>query len=164
MLTGPPACGKNTIGAQLGKRLDRCAVIEADALRRMVVHPTRLPWEGDEGHKQSQLGIDNACALAHNFHRAGFNVVISDALTTSMLDSYRKKLDPISLHTILVLPSKEEVTRRVLSRPDYLSQGQLELLYAQQEAFGDYDEQLDNTDMSIEQAVDWVLERWPNRR
>ncbi len=160
LLTGPPASGKNTIGEQLAKRLERCAVIDSDALRRMVIQPQKLSWEGEEGARQLTLGIENTCALAHNFNNLGYHVVISDTLTEATLAHYRRCLSDLAIWTVLILPTQEEIARRLISRPDYLSRGQVELLYTQQAQFTGYDEKLDNTTLSIRDAVAWVMDRW----
>jgi len=128
----------------------------------MVIQPNKLPWEGDEGHKQQLLGIDNTCGLANKFHDNNFNVVLTDAVTDATLSRYKDALS-VELFTVLILPTQEEVARRLLSRPDYLSRGQAEVLYTQQASFGGYDEVLDNTELSIAEATDWVLERWPGK-
>lgn len=160
LLTGPPASGKNTIGEQLGKRLSRCAVIDTDAIRRMVVKPQKFSWEGEEGARQLTLGVDNACALARNFDSENYNVVIADTLTESLLARYREQLSELSIWTVLILPTQEEIARRLISRPDYLSRGQVEVAYAQQAQFTEYDAKLDNTELAIRDAVSWVMDRW----
>jgi chloramphenicol 3-O-phosphotransferase len=160
LLTGPPAAGKNTIAELLARRLDHCAVIDADTVRRMVVRPQRAPWEGKEGVLLQQLGIQNACALARNFVADDYDVVIVDIVTTATLDIYRTSLDGVAIHTVQVLPSEEEIAARLLSRPDYLSRGEITAIYDQQSRFADYDDKLDNTAMEPEDAATWLLERW----
>ena len=163
LLTGPPASGKNTIGEQLAKRLDRCAVIDTDAVRRMIVNPHKSAWEGEEGARQLVLGVENACDLARNFDEQGYRVVITDTLTESLLEQYRDELSEFSLWTVLILPTQEEIARRLISRPDYLSRGRVEVAYAQQAQFTGYDEKLDNTELAIGDAVSWVMDRWLQR-
>lgn len=71
ILTGPPAAGKNSTASIFAKELSRCAVIDVDVVRWMVVQPHKAPWDGDEGKAQQKLGVQNACALARNFIDAG---------------------------------------------------------------------------------------------
>jgi hypothetical protein len=60
----------------------RCAFIDVDDVRQLVVTGAAAPWKGTEGRVQQRLGAMNACALAINFVNAGFDVVIVDVLIT----------------------------------------------------------------------------------
>lgn len=81
IITGPPAAGKSTVGPIIAGQLERCAVIDVDLVRAMVVQPHVAPWLSEEGLSQLRLGAENASALARNFVNAGFDVVILDVLT-----------------------------------------------------------------------------------
>ena len=160
LLTGPPAAGKNATAELVARRVDRCAVIDVDLVRRMIVHPRLASWQGEEGARQHRLGAENACAIARNLHDEGFSVVMVDIVTPGALEVYRERLGPCDLRTIQLLPSEAEIAARMLSRPDYLSRGEVSALYDQQSRFTDYDDKLDNTAMDPEAAADWLLERW----
>lgn len=160
LLTGPPASGKNTIAEMLAKRLERCAAIDVDELRTMIVQPNNLTWESRERSAQEDLVVKNACALAANFMDAGYDVVISDVITEGSLDIYKRSLSKAELKTILLLPTENEIMGRLLSRPDYLSRGEVSSVYDQQARFSDYDDKLDNTELQPDAVVEWLLERW----
>lgn len=59
---------------------ERCAVIEVDDLRQMLVRPHTPPWDGAEGLRQQRLGIVNASLMATTFAVDGAEVVIADVL------------------------------------------------------------------------------------
>lgn len=67
ILTGPAGAGKNTIASLLTKQRTKCVVIDVDVVRWMVAQPHKAPWNGEEGVKQQELGVENACLLAKNF-------------------------------------------------------------------------------------------------
>ena len=67
ILTGPAGAGKNTVAEIFAKKRERCAVVDVDVVRHMLVEPHKAPWAGDEGRVQQVLGVQNACALAKNF-------------------------------------------------------------------------------------------------
>lgn len=160
LLSGPPASGKNTIAELLAKRLERCAAIDVDQLRCMVVQPDTTTWESRERAARNDLAVANACAVAHNFMNAGYDVVISDVITETSLAKYKKALSNTAMKTIVLLPTKEEIMGRLLSRPDYLSRGEVQSQYDQQTRFADYDERLDTTHMEPDTVVDWLLDHW----
>jgi adenylate kinase family enzyme len=159
LITGPPASGKNTIGETIARRRPHCAAIDVDLIRQMIT-PQRNPWEGEEGRRQQDLAVYNAATLARNFHQAGYDSVISDVVTESSLDQYRKELKDTVIYTVLLLPSEDEISARMLSRPDYLSRGEMSPVYDQQAQFLSYDARLDNTEMSSDEGASWVLDRW----
>jgi len=160
LLTGPPASGKNTIATLLAKRLERCAAIDVDQLRLMIVQPNGITWESRERAAQEDLVVRNACSLAQNFMEAGSDVIISDVITERSLETYKSSLSQTSIKTVLLLPTETEVMGRLLSRPDYLSRGEVTSVYDQQARFEDYDEKLDNTELQPDEVVEWLLQRW----
>lgn len=54
ILTGPPAAGKSTLGPLIAKQRRRCAVIDVDWVRAMLVQPHIAPWLGEEGMAQQE--------------------------------------------------------------------------------------------------------------
>jgi chloramphenicol 3-O-phosphotransferase len=83
LLFGPSGTGKSTLARLLAGRLPRCACIEVDALRYMIVGglvagsggtpPSQAP---EEYRRQCWLGVANAVRLAHGFAAEGFSSVI----------------------------------------------------------------------------------------
>ena len=48
-VTGPPAVGKSTAARSLASTRPRCAVVEVDDLRRLVLTGAAAPWDGEAG-------------------------------------------------------------------------------------------------------------------
>ncbi len=156
ILSGPPAAGKNTIAGVFAKLLKRCAVIDVDALRWMVLQPHKAPWEGKEGEAQQLLGVQNACILAKNFLQQKFDVVILDVLSDKTAGMYQQELKEYSPKTILLLPTYAEITKRNKMRPPRLKSEEIEICYKGQEAFMLYDEKIDNTNMTAEEVAKYL--------
>ena len=160
ILTGPPASGKNTIAMQLAPHLSRCAVIDVDLVRWMVIHPHKAPWDGEEGKRQQVLGVENTCLLTQSFLEANLSVLILDVLSSETAMLYKTRLAASAPQIILLLPTFEEIIRRnrVRSR---LTNEEISMLYEQNRHFTLYDEKIDNTAVSAEQVVEWFLARYP---
>lgn len=78
LITGAPGAGKTTVANRVARSLSRSAVINGDAIARMVVGGYVWPL-GDPAHeaaRQVALCNDNICSLANNFLDAGFTPVI----------------------------------------------------------------------------------------
>lgn len=161
LVTGPPAAGKNSVAEELASRRERCAVINVDELRQMVVRPKAEPWEGDDGPLQQRLGVQNACSIVCNYEAAGYDSIVVDAMTDAMLAQYRERLADMDVWIVQLMPTEEEIAGRLISRPDYLSRGEVSWLYDQQANLEGYDHRIDNSNMTTEQVVDWMLVRWP---
>lgn len=148
ILTGPAGAGKNTIGVELGKLLDRLAVIDGDDVRQMLKQPHKAPWEGDEGAKQHGLGLENNCLLARSFADSGYNVLILDVVTQAFAARYRSKLKDYPAFIVSLLPSRGVIRTRNQQKPSYLQESEIDWTYQSQEALDDYDERIDNSLLS----------------
>ncbi len=160
IISGPPASGKNTVAEPIAQSHKRASVIDTDVLRNTVVEPYRDPWDGEEGRGQQLLAARNACAMARNFETENYSTIILDVIDNELAASYRQFLDGIDVTIILLLPTKDEIDRRLLTRTDYLTRGDTHLLYEQQTTFTAYDHKLDNTALAASDAANWILERW----
>jgi chloramphenicol 3-O-phosphotransferase len=83
LLFGPSGAGKSTLARLLAGRLPRCACIEIDTLRYMIVgglvaHSGGMPpsQAPEEYQRQCWLGVANAVRLAEGFAAEGFSSVI----------------------------------------------------------------------------------------
>ncbi len=153
ILTGPPATGKNTIGAAFAKLRKKCAVIDVDAVRWMVLQPHKAPWEGSGGKKQQLLGVQNACVLAENFLKQKYDVLILDVVNNKTAQIYREKLKNFNPKIILLLPTYTEIIRRNKLRPPWLKPEEIERCYKEQEMFNAYDTKLDNTNKTADEVA-----------
>ncbi|MFN8493385.1 MAG: hypothetical protein U0350_37650 [Caldilineaceae bacterium] len=149
ILTGPPAAGKSTLGPMLAKQLERCAVIDVDWVRAMLVQPHIAAWWGEAGMAQLRLGAKNACTLAHNFVAEGYDVVILDVLTDETAAIYHAQLAPLAHQIVLLLPSLAAALHRNQTRGQWLTDDEVRLLYAWEEALTVYDRKIDNTDKPV---------------
>ena len=156
ILTGPPGAGKNTVAQIIAKGRSKCAVIDVDLVRWMILQPHMAPWEGNAGKKQQMLGVRNACLLANNFLNEAYEVIILDVLTTDTAKLYKIQLQKNNVKIILLLPTYEEILRRNTLRPPRLKEDEVKMLYDQQKRFTEYDEIVDNTNLSSEETAQKV--------
>lgn len=154
ILTGPAGAGKNTIAHLLGAKRTKCAIIDVDLVRLMASNPHVAPWEnGEEGLKTLEFGAENACLLAKNFLKNGYNVIILDVLSTKSAQVYRKMLSENKNKIVLLLPTLEEVIKRNTMRPPRLKKEEIEWTYKLQENLTIFDEKIDNTNLSAEETA-----------
>jgi len=149
-LTGPPCAGKNTIAALVTKKINRCAVIDVDVVRWMVLQPHKAPWDGEEGKAQQMLGVENACTLAQNFAYADFDVIILDVLTNETANSYKVKLQGFDVKIVLLLPLFDEIMKRNVIRGKRISDEEVEMLYNWQKELSIRDICIDNSNVTAE--------------
>lgn len=155
ILTGPPAAGKNTIAALLAAKRRRCAVIDVDVVRWMLVQPHRAPWDGEEGRAQQQFGITNACLLAKRFAANSCDVILLDVLTDETAALYDAELALFAPKIALLMPALDEIIRRNKARP-ILRDDEVLMLYGWQERLTHFDVKLDNTTLSAQEAAEWL--------
>ncbi|MEK7558717.1 MAG: AAA family ATPase [Patescibacteria group bacterium] len=157
ILTGPAGAGKNTIGHIIAQKREKCAVIDVDDVRHMAIKPHIAPWYGEAGQKQVRLGVKNACALAHNFIEEGFDVIILDVLTDETGRAYRESLKDFNPKIIMLLPTLEKVKERNSSRSYNLAEDRVISLHQEQSEFKDFDERIDNSNISPEETAEKIL-------
>ncbi len=94
IVTGPPGVGKSSVTKELAKAFPKTARIDVDLLREMIQNGNVEPaQESSESHRQIALASENACVLAKNFSKAGFNVFIDDvAFSKKDIDFLFKRL------------------------------------------------------------------------
>jgi hypothetical protein len=159
ILTGPSAAGKNTIAAEYAQRTSsRCAVVDVDVLRWMVLKPHVAPWHGDEGRKQHRLGVENACNVAKNFCQEGFDVLILDIVSEEHAHVYKGALAFAHPRIIRLMPTYEEVLRRndgrlsVVLRPE-----EIDFLYEMQRDLRSFDLSIDNSEIPAREIAEKLL-------
>lgn len=159
ILTGPPAAGKNTVAAQLSQMRERCAVIDVDAVRQMLIKPHHAPWDGDEGVRQQIFGVENACWLARRFADADYDVLILDVIFPFTENVYQEQLQAYRTQIALLLPEREAVLQRNRQR-GWLPDDETMMLYDLMQSFDGYSLKIDNTQRSptvvAQQLMDWL--------
>ncbi len=112
LLNGPGGAGKTTISLLLAQKLKKSVVIEVDKLRHMVKKGLKNPFKS-EGRNQLFLSTKNACILAKNFNKEGFDVIIDECVAgEKRFNLYLKNLVKHNLTVVLLLPSKEILKKR----------------------------------------------------
>jgi predicted kinase len=127
VLTGGPAVGKTTTSRRIANERPRCAVVDVDDLRQLIVSGAVAPWRGMEGKRQHRLGVANACALATNFLDAGFELIIADVLTAETAELYRSALPGCVIVHLIV--TRDEAARRASTRPTWLTSAEFDALH-----------------------------------
>ena len=153
ILTGPPASGKNTIGMLLARQRERCAVIDVDLVRALLVQPHHAPWQGTEGWRQQRLGVLQACTLAVGFAEDGCDVILLDVLSARTLALYRQSLAPHQFKIVQLLPTWAECNRRFHERGPVLTADEFALVYREQEQFTTFDLRVDTTTLAPADAA-----------
>jgi|SRR5208282_1440436 len=103
ILTGPAGGGKNSVASIYANARERCAVIDVDLIRWMVLKPHVAPWGGEDGRGQHRLGVRNACMLARNFIEEGYEVVILDVLSDEIAQTNGLTLVPSMANKLHVM-------------------------------------------------------------
>jgi predicted kinase len=121
LITGIPGAGKSTIARNLSLRFPRAAHIEGDRLGEWItsgrVDPSQQP--DAEGERQIRLNIRNQCLLARSYARAGFVPVLDYPVVSlkNRLDRYRRALDGLDFHLVVLNPGRDAALRRDQARP-----------------------------------------------
>ncbi len=115
ILTGPPGAGKSTIGRLLAKKIKNSAVVSSDDLRALVKNGKAEIGDKKFG-EQLILGAENACLLAKNFYKGGFNVFLDDVLLEDKINVYFNSLKGYNLKIFLLMPNKQVLSKRDLER------------------------------------------------
>lgn len=152
IFTGPPGAGKNSVALLLAQKLERCAFVNVDVVRRMLIKPPVASWESSDSERQRRLGVRNASALTLNFVKDGADVLITDVLTPETARIYKHSLSEYETHIILLLPSFDEVQRRN-EQSERLSEVELVQIYRLQSHFVEYTEKFDNTTTSADELA-----------
>ncbi|MBX3066027.1 MAG: hypothetical protein KF726_23815 [Anaerolineae bacterium] len=157
VLTGPAASGKNTIGHLYATRFcQRGVVIDGDVVRQMLRQPHHAPWDGTEGLAQHRLGVHHNCLLAHSFYLQDCDVIVLDVLWMNLAAQYRAELAPHPLCIVRLLPTWEEVLRRLHSRPPSITDDEARWTYDQQLQLDSADHTLENSTLSPEDCAQWI--------
>jgi gluconate kinase len=119
LISGIPGAGKTTTGRLLAACFPRSAFVEGDLLQEWLV--SGIVWPGDEPAEESErqisLNVRNQCLLAGSYAEAGFTPVIDYVVVSRrLLDEYRRDLDGLALHFVVLHPGKGTVLAREAAR------------------------------------------------
>lgn len=161
IVTGPCGAGKSSIARALAHRWERTAHVDVDDLRNALG-----PWEADystyseESLRQIRLSMDNAVAVAGNFLRNGFNVVIDDVLEdVEQMAYYRAGLPEHRVSIFLLLPDRNVLVERDQARGEDAMGGRALQLHDIFTAIADHDgwQVIDNSRQTVEETVEAVF-------
>ena len=159
VLTGGPAAGKSVTSQRLAATRPRCAIIDVDDVRQLVVSGAAAPWQGQEGVRQQRLGVTNSCAMARNFLAADFEVIVADVLTRETAELYRRELPGCVIVHLVV--SRTEAVRRAATRAAWLTEDEFHALHdADDGQPPDADIRLPVDDLDVAGQADAVAARW----
>ncbi|MEV0827271.1 AAA family ATPase [Nonomuraea rubra] len=158
VLSGPPAAGKSTLGRRLASTRTRCAFIDVDDVRQLVVAGAAAPWEGAEGRRQRRLSAVNACSLARNFVTAGMDVVVADVLNEETLAVYRASLDGLLVVHLHVAYGRAR--ERAEGRPVHITWDEFAMLHREQRSMAVVDLWLDTTRLTVQETTERLLAAW----
>lgn len=160
-LTGPPGAGKTSVGSQVAKRLARCAALDADAVKHMIVSgfytDASMPEGG--GFTEWELLGDSIGVLAANFADKGCDVVISGYIDEA---AWAKIEAHISItHRILLLPELDMVIARDSRRPTETTMGEASVrkhydVFMTKSFYRGF-QRLDTTKQQLEESASHVL-------
>lgn len=159
ILTGGPAVGKSVTARVLAKGREKCAFIDVDDVRQLVVAGGAAPLQGSDGREQQRLGVTNACALAQNFVAAGVEVVVADVLTPETCNLYRRNLpECVVVHMTVSWP---EAMRRAASRTVWLTDDEFRMLHESDAAHPpDADYRISVDALTIQSQAEEVERLW----
>jgi chloramphenicol 3-O-phosphotransferase len=164
LLFGPSGAGKTTTGRLLAGCFPRCAFIEVDVLRYMVVgglvaysggtHPGQAP---EEYLRQCWLGVGNAARLTQGFAAGGFSSVIEGLEDDCRPGSgwAARAFGGLPVFHVALYCGEEELARRWQARGwgDHLPQRALDELRWYREYQAAFDCAVDTTGSTPEESA-----------
>ncbi|MFZ5703947.1 hypothetical protein [Nitrobacter sp.] len=120
ILAGPPAVGHNTVADLVATLHPNLAIVDVDEVRAMA----RASIEGGIGdaawNSAYERSIRQACLLARDFDREGFDVILTDVAPPESLALYRAELVGVrAVRTVLLMADADTLIGRDRDRdPD----------------------------------------------
>ncbi len=165
IVTGAPGAGKTSVAGLLADGMRRAAVLNGDALNRMVVsgHVWALGEPADEAARQVRLCNTNLCDLAVNFADAGFTPVIDWIVPDGeQLRFFLEALAPRPVLLVVLSPGSEACRQRDQDRnprEQFRFDGHDGLTAAMRDGFGSAGWWLDSSGLTAEQTVEQIREQ-----
>lgn len=164
IVTGAPGAGKSTVAGLLAGSLSQSAVLNGDALNRMIV--TGGVWAlgepADEAARQVRLCNTNLCDLAANFADARFTPVIDWIIPDAeQLQFFLEALHPLPVLLVVLSPGSEACRLRDRDRnpgEQFPFKGHNALTATMHAGFGAVGWWFDTSELTAEQTVAEIVE------
>jgi predicted kinase len=166
LITGTMAVGKSSVAQALAERLSKSVHLRGDVFRRMIVsgRAEMTVQLSAEAERRLWLRYRLAAAAADRYVEAGFTVVYQDILIGPALAAVAALYRPHPLAVIVLCPWPEVVAARDAKRAKtgYADQADVyafDRVLRSETPRMDY--WLDNSDPTITETVDRILEHLP---
>ncbi|GAA1878258.1 hypothetical protein GCM10009814_05370 [Lapillicoccus jejuensis] len=162
LVTGSPGAGKSTVARAVAGALSRSALVNGDAVARLVVggYVWPLGEPADEAARQVRLCNDNLCSLARNLLAAGFTPVIDWIVPDGdQLEVYRAALGE-RLRVVVLDPGADVCVARDRQRApleQFAFDGHDALRATMVEGFGGRGWWLDSSHLTAQETAALVL-------
>lgn len=125
LISGLPGAGKTTVARRLAEQLPRSVHIIGDDLRRLIIGGFRSPaepWDA-ETRRQYYLAFENEAALAKNFIRLAFKVIVDELVHAGdLFEAWKHSFQDVTYSTVLLQPAAEEALRRNRRRTKHVEE------------------------------------------
>lgn len=162
LIVGVPGAGKTTVARALAERLPRSACIEGDLVQHHftvngLVGPGGLPAE--ESTRQLELRWDNCAALARNFWRTGFSVVVEHAASRrSWVERFASEMGDVPVSLVVLAPALTVALERDRTRTEKQVAAQFAHMDAElRRELAGLGWWLDTSALTVAESVDRVL-------
>ncbi len=161
LITGVMAAGKSTLAQALAERLPNSVHLRGDVFRKMIVNGRRDMGNppGDAALAQLRMRYRLAAGAAAGYLQAGFDVVYQDVMIGPILNEVVSLFQNLPVHLVVLCPRVETVEQREAARSKTgygaVSVQQLQAAMQETPQLGYW---LDNSDLSVDQSVDSILQ------
>ncbi|HIA76321.1 MAG TPA: hypothetical protein EYN92_07895 [Dehalococcoidia bacterium] len=163
IISGVPAAGKTNTSKALARTFDRAAVINRDELQAQIISGNVWPdgRPAPEADLQIDLNVRNQCALANSYLLHGFVPICDDVVSKQQLDIYRSVLNTSAVYLVTLHPPYPVVRQRDADRPEgdrFGNPVRWHLLYRYIETLNGVGLWFDNSNMTVQQSVEYILD------
>ena len=163
IISGVPAAGKTNTSKALARTFDKSAVVSRDELQAQIISGNVWPdgTPTSEADLQIDLNVRNQCALANSYLSHGFVPICDDVVSKQQLDIYLSELETAAVYLVTLNPPYTVVTQRDAARPPddrFSNPERWRLLYRYIETLSGVGLWFDNSNMTVEQSVKYILD------